>query len=318
MQKVYSKGFNGWSQLAILLGLVGGGILATVLISFLIWISMTDGSILNMEKDMLKPENANAIQVLQAASALFMFFIPTVAFASICYRNKWTFLGFKEKLNPKALLIVLLIVAVSIPMMGLLEQINRAIPLPATTRVRFDDMEERYNEQVLLMVQLKTWGQYFISLFIIAVLPAITEEMVFRGGLQNLLTRWMKSPWAAILITSFLFSAIHWSWYGFIVRFALGVVLGLIFYYTKNIWLNILLHFLNNALVVTSLFITARQGKPLDMTPTDSFPLIVGVAGLILMVVLMRWLINSSPNPVLEENRIDVFDRRNPFDERNV
>ncbi|MEO7309838.1 MAG: CPBP family intramembrane glutamic endopeptidase [Chitinophagaceae bacterium] len=318
MEKVYSKGFNGWSQLAILLGLVGGGILIGGLVSIPIWTTMTNGSIVNMAEDIMKPENATAAQLVQVVSVLFMFFLPAICFAFICYKNGWTFLGFGKTLDSRLLLIVLLIVACSIPSIGLLEQVNRAIPLPAGTRARFDAMEKQYNAQVVAMVQLKSWGQYFVSLLIIAVLPAITEELIFRGTLQNLLSRWTKWPWLSIIFTSLLFSAIHMSWYGFIARFALGVILGTIFYYTRNIWLNIMAHFINNALVVTMLFAVVRSGKPVDMTASDNFPMALGILALLLLIGLLVWLIKKSPKRMAGEEDLKVFDRSNPFDERDI
>ncbi len=316
MQKAYSKGFNGWSQLAILLGLAGGGLILASIVSIPVWNVMTNGSILNMENDMLKPENANAALVMQAISAVFAFFLPAVVFAWICFRNSWFFLGFKEKINPKLLLIVLLIVVCTMPLISLLGELNKAIPLSAVRRAKFDAMEKKYNDLVMAMVQLKTWGQYFISLIIIAVLPAITEEVLFRGSLQNMLTRWLKSPWAAILITSVLFSAIHFSWYGFLARVSLGVVLGIIFFQTKNIWLSILAHFLNNGIVVTTMFIMARQGKPVNMASEENLHWAFGVVGLVLVVLLLFWMVKSSPKPVFDEGDTDYFDRNNPFDER--
>lgn len=317
MQKIYSKGFNGWSQLAIFLGLAGGGLIIASIVSIPVWKMMTNGSLLNMEQDMLKPENANAALIIQAISAVFAFFLPAVAFAFICFKNSWGFLGFKEKINPKLLLIVVLILVCSLPMTAFLGELNKMIPISNSARLKFDNMEKKYNDMVLAMVQLKTWGQYFVSLLIIAVLPGITEEVLFRGGLQNMLTRWLKSPWAAILITSVLFSAVHLSWYGFLARFALGVVLGLIFHHTKNIWLNILAHFLNNGIAVTIMFVMVRQGKPIDMAAQESYPWVVGIVAVALVIVLLRWLIKSSPKPVFDENDTDYFDRNNPFDERN-
>lgn len=316
-ERAHGKGYNGWSQLAILLGLAGGGIIVGGLASIPVWQMMTHSGILNIEKDMLKPENASAAQALQVVSAFFVFFIPAVLFAYICYRKPWSFLGFKEKLNSRNLLITIALILCSIPMIGLLEYINRAIPLPAATRARFDAMEKTYNETVLVMVQLKTWGQYLVSLAIIALLPALTEELLFRGGLQNLLTRWIKSPWAAIIITSILFSAVHASWYGFIVRFALGIVLGLIYYYTRNIWLNILAHFINNAIVVTSLFFVARHGGKVDMTAENGYPLWLGIIGLGLVILLIRLLKTGNPKVAFDDHDMDQFDSNNPFDERN-
>lgn len=317
MQKVYSKGFSGWAQLAILLGLVGVGIIIGAFASIPVWQLMTHGNILDMEKDMLNPENASALQVVQFVSVLFMFFIPTIAYAFICYRNGWAFLGFTKKLNPQHLLVVLLIVICSIPFISFLEEINKAIPISAGLKAKFDALEKKYNEQVLLIAQVKTWGQYFISLLIIAVLPAITEEMLFRGGLQNLLTRWIKSPWPGIIITGFLFSIIHLSWYGFFARFFLGIVLGLIFYYTQNIWLNILAHFINNAMVVTIMFITYKQGKVVDMAASEHVSLWISTISLIFIILLIRWLSKISTQPIFDRDDTTYFDSNNPFDHRN-
>ena len=318
MQKVYSKGFNGWSQLAILLSLVGGGMLIGAFAGAIIWAKMTGGNILNIETDMLNPANYQALQTVQGVSVLLMFLIPTVAFAFICYRNGWAYLGFKEKLKPQYLLIVILLIFCSLPLVSLLEQLNRWIPLSQSQRLKFDNMEIKYNAQVMAMAQVKTWGQYISALLIIAILPAVSEELIFRGALQNMLSRWTKSPWLAIFVTSVLFSAIHMSWYGFLPRFALGMVLGSIFYYTGNIWLNILLHFCNNALVVTMMFITSKRGEAVNMTSGDDFPLWVGLLGAFLVILLIGWLVKSAGTVTYEEVRVG-YNSKNPFeDNENV
>ena len=316
MQKVYNKGFSGWGQLGILIGFSGLGLIIGGMVSIPIWKIMTHGSLMNMEKDLLKPENVDAVKVIQVISTVFMFLFPTVAYAFICYRNGWGFLGFREKWNVKHLGIVLLLIACSFPLMSALEQINKMIPISASLKAKFDAMEKTYNEQVLLMVQLNSFKQYLSSLLLIAVLPAITEEIAFRGGLQNLLTRWLRSPWAAILISSLLFSAIHLSWYGFFVRFFLGAILGTIFYYTKNIWMNILMHFVNNAIVVTSLYMTTRSGKPIDLSSEDKIPLWIGGISLVLVLALIRQLIKISPQPeppAFFEKDENYIDPENPF-----
>ena len=317
MQKIYSKGYNGWSQLAILLVLVGGGILIGGLMAILVWKMMTGASILHLETDMLNPAYATASQTVQVVSSIFTLLIPVVCYAFICYRNGWAFLGFKEKLNPKHLLIILLLFMCSFPLMAALEEINKIIPLPVATRARFDTMEKKYNEQVLAMIQLKTWGQYIVSLFVIALVPALSEELIFRGGLQNMLTKWLRLPWVSILITSLIFSAIHLSWYGFFVRFTLGALLGVIFHYTKNIWLNILLHFINNAVVVTSLFFMGKRGEKMDMTTQAHLPIWVGGIALILVITLVKWLIETS-SPIYTDDVILAQDSDNPFEENDL
>jgi membrane protease YdiL (CAAX protease family) len=97
------------------------------------------------------------------------------------------------------------------------------------------------------------------------------EEFFFRGVLQNLLVRWLKKPIVAIIITSVIFSFIHASYYLFISRFILGFALGLLFYQSKNIWVNTFAHFLNNFIGVVQLFsinTTTKIGKP-DISDMD-------------------------------------------------
>ncbi len=97
-----------------------------------------------------------------------------------------------------------------------------------------------------------------------AFLPALCEETLFRGGLQNFLTRGTNMPWLSIIVVSILFSLAHFSFYGFLSRFFLGIVLGALFHYSGKLWLSILAHFINNALAITVLYISTQQGKPLQ------------------------------------------------------
>ena len=137
---------------------------------------------------------------------------------------------------------------------------------------------------------MKNFTDYLISLVIMALAPAVFEETFFRGGMQNLLHRWTGKPILAILLTSLLFSFIHFSWFGFLPRVALGVVLGLIFYQTGNLWLAILAHFFNNALVVSLMYYLKLQGKPIDGVMKDTDPLWVGVVATVALYCLFRYL----------------------------
>jgi membrane protease YdiL (CAAX protease family) len=124
-------------------------------------------------------------------------------------------------------------------------------------------------------------------MIVIAFLPALFEETFFRGGLQNLFTRWFKGPWVAIIFTAVIFSLIHLSFYGFLVRFALGMVLGFIFYYSGSLWLNILLHFLFNGIQVTALYVMTMNGVK-DKNVEDNFPLWIGAIALLLLLYLFK------------------------------
>jgi hypothetical protein len=78
--------------------------------------------------------------------------------------------------------------------------------------------------------------------------------MVFRGVLQKKLHSILQSPHLAIFVSSFIFSAIHMQFFGFLPRFILGIILGYLFYYSKNLWMPIIAHFINNALAVLIMY----------------------------------------------------------------
>jgi uncharacterized protein len=151
-------------------------------------------------------------------------------------------------------------------------------------------------------------------LIVIGLLPGIFEEVCFRGGLQNILVRWLKNPWAAILLTAILFSVIHISYYGFLVRFALGVVLGLIFYYTGNLWLSILFHFLYNGLQVTALYFVTMSGNKATKDIEENFPI---WAGLIALVLIVYAFIKLKENSLLQRQKLTSEDIGDPNDFHN-
>ena len=313
--KSNDKGFSGWSQLAILLGLLGISIIISGVISIGIWKLMTHGSIFNMQTDMMKPENATAVQVLQSVSTFFTLFFPGVVFSLICYRRSFKFLGYQQEIIPRQLLIIFLIMLCSMPLISALQDLNKMIPIPSHWKATFDRMEKKYSEQIEIIAQVKNWGQYIVSLIVIAFLPAVFEETFFRGALQNMLVRWWKSPWAAIIVTSILFSAIHLSWYGFMARAALGILLGAIFYYTKSLWLSIAAHFINNATYVTIMFALSRSGKPIDPNSAEPhIPMWAGLISLAIVFLLLVSLIRSTPAPSDEF----LTETDNPFENETV
>ncbi len=149
-------------------------------------------------------------------------------------------------------------------------------------------MELSREAQEAALININSFSRYIISLIVIALLPAIFEEIFFRGCMQNIFTKWFKGPWLAILLTAFIFSIIHLSFYGFLVRFALGAVLGFIFYYSGSLWLSILFHFLFNGIQVTILYIMTMKGIKEAKDIENSFPLWMGIIALFFLVYLFK------------------------------
>jgi len=113
------------------------------------------------------------------------------------------------------------------------------------------------------------------NLLLMALLPALSEETLFRGTLQQMMYKGTSSistsnnspntkQHVAVWVSAILFSAIHFQFYGFVPRMLLGVLFGYLLLWSGSLWLPILAHFTNNAMAVILYNIYYMQGKNVD------------------------------------------------------
>ena len=270
----------------MLIGFAITGLLLASFISIPVWTAMTGKSIKAMEEGMGDPANSNAMKLIQSISAIVGFFIPAVFTAFLLNRKPMKLIGFHGKITLQQISLVFGIMITALFVSSFLSYVNDLLPLTESLKLKFDKLENEYNKQVEAIIGLNNTGEYMIALIVMAFLPALCEETLFRGGLQNFLTRSTKMPWVSILVVSLIFSAAHFSFYGFLSRFFLGVVLGLLYQYSGKIWLNIIAHFLNNAFALTALYVYKLQGKSLKEAIADSNSSWMGVLVLPILIGL--------------------------------
>jgi CAAX protease family protein len=290
-----SRGLSFTSGFFILIALSFAGLFLAVVISAPIWTMMTGTNIKAMEDGMNNPANANAFKLIQVISVILGFLLPACFTSFLLNKKPFRLMGFKQPISIKQIGLVLLIMFTSLLVAASLGYFNKWIPIPASWRSAFDKLEETFQRQVEIMAGLKSFRDYFVGLVIMAFLPALCEESIFRGGLQNFLNRATNNAWLSIIIVSILFSLIHFSYYGFLARFFLSIVLGLIYYYTGSLWLCILGHFFNNALAITQLYFYSREGKNIREAMSEDFPYYWGIAALPVLIYLFLLLKKSSP-----------------------
>ena len=124
--------------------------------------------------------------------------------------------------------------------------------------------EEQAGKITKLLLGSTAVSDLLINLLVIAIIPAIGEELLFRGVIQKQFIALTESKGAAVVLTSLLFSALHMQFFGFLPRFALGVLLGFLYVWSGSLWLPIMAHFFNNATAVILVWLAARQGIPFN------------------------------------------------------
>lgn len=297
-----SKGISYSAGFFMLIGFAIAGMIMAGLISIPVWSAMTGQKFSAFEKGMTNPTYSNAYQVAQSIAAIFGYLVPAILTAWLLNRKPMKLLGFSPDVKPSQAGLTILIIFISLFISTSLAYFNQAIPIPADWKISFDKMEADYNLQVEAIVSLKSTSDYIIALIVMAFLPAVCEETLFRGGLQNFLTRSTKKYWLSVIVVSLIFSAAHFSYYGFLSRFFLGIVLGLIFQYSGKLWLSILAHFLNNALALTVMYFYIQEGKSITEAAKETNNNWWGIFILPLLIGLFVYFKKTSASSDTEQN----------------
>jgi len=294
---------NYASQFALLLGLLGVCLIVSSFSMGLIAAQVLNKPLLQAANELIKPENANLARLLNTITTFIAFFVPAWAVARISNKKPFTQLGFNKQFSLRQLGLVVLISFAALFLSGSLGALNEMIPMPAAFLKKARQLEETYKSAMLSMATMRSFTDYLLSLLVIALAPAIFEEVLFRGSLQQIFIGWTNNKWIGIIITSIIFSAIHGSYFGFLPRLGLGIILGFVFYLSKNLWLSIAMHFLNNAVVVTQIYVLTKMGKPIEKAMDESMPIWLGGITLIGLFFVFKYYKQAS-NQVIKANQL--------------
>lgn len=162
-------------------------------------------------------------------------------------------------------LIVPILVIVFMGVNSLVIRWNENISLPFGMEEWARPMEEKLAEVTLYLTQYESVFQMILAFLVVAVLPGIGEEIIFRGMIQNDLYRATRNMHLAIWISAFIFSAIHLQFYGFFPRMLLGALFGYLYFWSGNLWMPVLAHFVNNGFTLASLYFVQKGAIPVDI-----------------------------------------------------
>jgi membrane protease YdiL (CAAX protease family) len=148
----------------------------------------------------------------------------------------------------------------------------------------------------------------FLNLFVVALVPAIGEEMIFRGLVLPILHKWTGKIHAAVWISAILFSGMHLQFYGFLPRLVLGGLLGYLFVYTRSLWAPIIAHFVNNGLALVLLFFMARGeiGTEVDSFEPELASFIAAGVSVFIAVGVLVYMSRHKPIAASDQDAIEA------------
>lgn len=222
------------------------------------------------------------LKIGQGISSALMFIAPPLILYAFTRTEPMRQIGFRKPAHGWMLLIGIALMFVSLPLTNILGTWNEKANFGESLETLLKMLEDAAGDLTERMLQVDTiWG-LLGNLLVIALIPAIGEELTFRGVLQQSLTR-RCNPHLAIWLSAFIFSFIHFQFYGFLPRMFLGLILGYMFYYSGSLWTSILMHFINNG---TAVVVAYLDYKGLANADWEHFGSTSNVALLIASLVL--------------------------------
>lgn len=198
-------------------------------------------------------DSLNFIRIMQVFQSIFIFLVPALLCAYLFNENAWKYLKIKKSVNLKVLIYSIILIVAIQPLISFTGYYNKMMTLPESLSGLEQSLQAMEDSAAVLLERLMADRSPYVviaNFIVIAVAAGITEEFFFRGSLQQLVKKICHNRHVTVWITAFIFSFIHFQFYGFIPRVLLGALLGYIFLWSGNLWIPVIVHTINNAMSV--------------------------------------------------------------------
>lgn len=204
---------------------------------------------------------------VQGISAIGVFVLPALFFQMKERRIAGIeYFSFKRKPYWLLLMLTAVLLFVANPVLDWSMQWNKAMHFPEFLKglEQWMRIQEDYAAEITRkFLTIQSVPEFLLAVLVIGILPALGEELLFRGCLMNIFIRMTKNVHIGIILSAIVFSAIHFQFFGFVPRMLLGMLFGYIFYFSGNIYYSMLAHFLNNTVVVVYAYYLQLNGESL-------------------------------------------------------
>lgn len=274
-----------------------GFVIIGPMIGFMLSIPFIEGDLLSFQSKIANPiahpELRIPLFIIQGSATFFgLILIPALYIRGIEKKNPLILFKNKPVYLQSIIITTLVVILFMIPNTFFIEW-NSNLSMPDFLKGFESWAREKEDIAAGLttyLTQFDTFGHFVLAFFVIAILPGIGEELVFRGMLQPELQRATGNIHAAIWISAIMFSAIHMQFFGFVPRMLLGVLFGYLYYWSGNILIPMLAHFVNNGFSVLMVYLYQLGIISIDLESGESASLFLVAIFTIITFGLLLYL----------------------------
>jgi hypothetical protein len=239
--------------------------------------------------------NVPVLKYFQLWQSVGLFIVPAFLLAYLFSGSVIKYLKLNKRTSVVSAILATFIVMAFNPFISYVGILNARMELPQWLEGVERWMRQSEDQAGMLtglFVKADSIGVLFYNIFLIALIPAIGEEFLFRGVVQRTFHEWTKNKHVAIWVSAVLFSALHLQFYGFIPRALLGALFGYMFVWSGNLWLPVIAHFINNAVAVVAYYFHgtgALKADPETLGANMDYAWIAAAFSLVAVVALMAY-----------------------------
>lgn len=277
----------------VIIGMAVGNILAIVILALLT--SSDADSITSLLTTLFStpekvPNGWLAMMVLQGTVHFFSYLLPSLLYWFYMEKKDLQDFNFRSKPAASTWFLACILVLIFIPLNSLFIDWNSKMTFPDSWLWLEKWMREKEDQNAMLtqfMTNYKQAGQLLIALIVVVLLPAVGEEVLFRGIIQRKLAQHWANVHIAIWVSAAVFSAIHFQFFGFLPRMILGALFGYLYYWSGRLSVAILAHFINNGFVLVMMFLYNIKVLDINIEETKSLPVITIIASAVLTMGIL-------------------------------
>ena len=223
-----------------------------------------------------------------AVGHMTSFLVSSFIFLYIYHNsNEWTFLKLNSVPGTTFLYLSFFLLVSSYPLVGKIGEFNASIPLPEWMQTSSESAMDLLQN----ILTMESGWELVMSFFLVAIVPAIGEEVLYRGIVQTKFQRLIGNNHLGIIVASLFFSLNHMQFDRFLPFALLGIILGYAYYYSRTLWVPVILHLINNGFQVLVLYNMEESVASMDLNDLPQIPtaiLLISLLATIGIFVLLK------------------------------
>jgi membrane protease YdiL (CAAX protease family) len=306
--KAIWAGSTAYSKFLLAVGIILTSAVFFTLLSMVAATLVYEVSMVKLQEilnDFSDPKAIPILKFIQTFSTIGTFILPAFVIAYLFSQEPLEYLSLRKKAAAISSILVVVALVAALPLINFLGEINSHMSLPSFLsgiEKWMKDSEDKASELTKSFLVMHSVSDVLLNVFMIALLPALGEELLFRGIIQRIFSEWAKNIHTGIWISAVLFSAMHMQFYGFIPRMMLGVLLGYLLAWSGSLWLPVIAHFVNNAAAVIFTYLFREQMMSIDPDKMGTEGEMTSVLISVVVVAGLLWLVYRGEKIRKEKN----------------